>query len=190
MMESQFTCKECGASATVHISNMVQGERVMLHLCMDCADIRAESNDRRRPRGRLRFTRPEVGAILVAIGIFIFFVSALADALQFGGSEGFGWKQNSGLILAAVLVLVGSLFGALFLAVIGMGIGMLTILADLLHFGSVPGFGIQQILGTMLGAATMIGGLRLMRSTSRSPDLATRTPAQDEPDDHPGTSPA
>lgn len=100
---------------------------------------------------------------MLAIGLFVFTVSALADLLQFGNSEGFGWQQGAGLILAAVLAMMGSLFGVLALVVIGVVIGLLTLLADFFSFGSHPEFGVQQILGSFVGAILMLVGLRLIR---------------------------
>ena len=93
---------------------------------------------------------------MLAIGLFVFTLSALADLFQFGSSEGFGWKQGTGLILAAVLAMMGSLFGVLVLVVIGVVVGLLTLLADFFSFGSNPGFGVQQKLGSFVGAIILL----------------------------------
>ena len=105
---------------------------------------------------------------MLAIGLFVFTLSALADLFQFGSSEGFGWKQGTGLILAAVLAMMGSLFGVLVLVVIGVVVGLLTVLADFFSFGSNPGFGVQQKLGSFVGAIILLLGLRTMRRRGRT----------------------
>ena len=108
-----------------------------------------------------------MGGILISVGLFVFAVSSLADFLKFGSGEGFGWKQEAGLALAGMLALTGSFVGVLMLIVIGIVIGTLTLLADLLAFGSNAGFGIQQLLGSLFGLAVTVTGLRIVSRTSR-----------------------
>ena len=71
-------------------------------------------------------------------------------------------------ILAAVLTMMGSLFGVLVLVVIGVVVGLLTVLADFFSFGSNPGFGVQQKLGSFVGAIILLLGLRTMRRRGRT----------------------
>lgn len=148
-------CNACGAPATTHISNVQKGRPIMQHFCTECADARDQSQaPPRQKRG--------MSAVIITTGIFITCVSLFADRLGFGSSAGFGWRQQSGLILAGLLVLVGAVTRASTLIISGLSIGFLTVLADLLHFGNMPGFGWQQRLGTILGAAMILGGLTLV----------------------------
>lgn len=135
---------------------------------MACADRRSRSARQSTSRLSLRMTRPETGVILIAVGLFVFGVSALADVLQFGSSEGFGWQQDVGLALAAIFMLTGSLFGVMMLVVIGVFIGSLTLLADFVSFGSNPGFGVQQLAGSLIGAVILAVGLRTLRKKAAS----------------------
>jgi len=136
----------------------------MQHLCMDCADAEELSESRAMRRIPRRLRRVEIGAVLVVLGLFTLGLSALADVLQFGSSEGFGWRQGIGLLLAGFLVFSGLLFRALVFMVIGLSIGLLTLLADALAFGSSPGFGCQQVFGSFLGAGiAFLGGCVLRR---------------------------
>ena len=128
---------------------------------MTCADVRSRMVCQQGSRFRFRMTRTEIGVILIAVGLFTLAVSSLADVLRFGANKGFGWQQDVGLGLAAVLTLTGSLFGVLALVVIGIFVGCITLMADFLAFGSNPGFGIQQVLGTLLGALVLAVGLRI-----------------------------
>jgi hypothetical protein len=90
--------------------------------------------------------------------------SAAADWFAFGSSEGFGWKQLLGLGLAGILLLIGALVRIPALSVIGLFIGLLTVLADWLGFGNAEGFGRQQMAGCALGAALMALGLVFARA--------------------------
>jgi len=153
--------------AIVHISNVVAGQRITQDLCMACADRRSQSVRESASHFRLRMTRSEIGGVLIGVGLFAFSVSAFADVLQFGTSEGFGWQQDVGLALAAMLTLTGSLFGVLMLVVIGVFIGSVTLLADFLAFGSHPGFGTQQMIGSAIGAVILAAGLHAVRKPTR-----------------------
>ena len=94
-------------------------------------------------------------------------LSIAADTLAFGGSEGFGWRQQIGLILAAAVLLMGALARSATLAVVGLvGCG-LSFLADSLGFGSGEGFGNQQISGVLLGATLIVIGPVLSRRRAK-----------------------
>ena len=108
-------------------------------------------------------------AILMSVGLFVLVVSALADVLAFGSHAGFGWRRGLGLGFAGVLVLTGAMMRISTLFAIGLIIGLLTLLADWLGFGDAPGFGWQQTLGSLLGAALIAMGL-LVRGTSTRDD--------------------
>lgn len=136
---------------------------------MACADRRSQAARQSASHFRLRMTRSEFGTVLIGVGLFVFAVSALADILQFGTSEGFGWQQDIGLALAVMLTLTGSLFGVLMLVVIGIFIGSVTLLADFLAFGSNPGFGIQQMIGSAIGAVILAVGVIAVRKPTRKP---------------------
>lgn len=180
MALKEVPCNTCGNPAAVHISNMVRGKRLAVDLCMACADRRAQAAGA-GPRFRLSMTRADVGGILIAVGLFVLALSAFADFLKFGGSEGFGWKQGAGLVLAGMLALTGSVFGVLMFLVIGVVIGTLTLLADVLAFGSNDGFGIQQLLGTIIGAVILIVGLRLVARSPRGKPISIDASASSPP---------
>jgi hypothetical protein len=46
-------------------------------------------------------------AILVALGVAVILVSALADILGVGQVPRFGWKQSVGVIVGAIIVAIG-----------------------------------------------------------------------------------
>lgn len=174
MARTQVRCNSCGELAIVHISNVVAGRRITQDLCMACADRRSQSARESASHFRLRMTRSEIGGALIGVGLFVFTVSAFADVLQFGMSEGFGWHQSVGLALAAMLTLTGSLFGVLTLVMIGVFIGSVTLLADFLAFGSNPGFGIQQMIGSTIGAVILAVGFRAVRKpVTRAADASS-----------------
>ena len=51
--------------------------------------------------------RTRIGWALAALGAVLVVVSALADSLGLGEGGGFGWKQTVGVVVGAVLALVG-----------------------------------------------------------------------------------
>ena len=72
------------------------------------------------------------------------------------GSAGYEW----------ILLAIG---GVLMLVVIGVFIGSVTLLADFLAFGSHPGFGTQQMIGSAIGAVILAVGLHAVRKPTRKP---------------------
>ena len=51
--------------------------------------------------------RKLVGGVVTAAGLAFLVVSALADPIGVGEGGGFGWKQTTGVIVGAVVVVVG-----------------------------------------------------------------------------------
>lgn len=149
-------CDECGAPADVHISNMVAGEPTMQHLCGRCVDALAG----RFVSRRRHFSE---AAVLIAIGAFVFLLSLFADYLRFGVNRGFGVLQLEGVLLGAILLLLGAVAKARTLLTIGGVIAVISLLADWLAFGQAEGFGIQQKMGCAIGALVAIAGFWISR---------------------------
>ena len=155
-------CVECGAPVLDSASEPSVSEPVVAPHCPACAAA-GRSPATPRPEGLDR------AAILMSVCLFVLAVSALADVLAFGSHAGFGWRQGLGLGFAGVLVLTGAMMRISTLFAIGLIVGLLTLLADWLGFGDAPGFGWQQTLGSLLGAALIAMGL-LVRGTSTRDD--------------------
>jgi hypothetical protein len=51
--------------------------------------------------------RKLVGGVVTAAGVALLVLSALADPIGLGEGGGFGWKQTTGVIVGAVVVVVG-----------------------------------------------------------------------------------
>jgi peptidoglycan/LPS O-acetylase OafA/YrhL len=51
--------------------------------------------------------RKRLGWALVALGAVLAALSALADALGYGDDGGFGWKQTTGVVVGAAVIVVG-----------------------------------------------------------------------------------
>jgi hypothetical protein len=158
--EAKPVCECCGAPAVVHIRNEVAGEVIVRHFCLDCADAEANASP---PRER----RLNIPVALMIVGLIILLMSVFADALAFGSSRGFGWQQWSGVALAGLLTLAGAIMQIPTLLLIGLITGGVTVLADWLAFGSAPGFGWQQQLGSAVGVALIAASWAVARAMAR-----------------------
>jgi hypothetical protein len=158
--EAKRVCEQCGAPALVHIRNELDGEVIVRHLCLQCADAEASVPP---PRER----RLNVPVALMTVGLIVLVMSVFADVLAFGSSKGFGWQQWSGVALAGVLILAGAIMQIPTLLLIGLITGGVTVLADWLGFGSAEGFGWQQQLGSALGVAMIVLAWVLARAMAR-----------------------
>ncbi len=157
-------CEKCGAPALVTIANEgssmpstattqeTQGAATMRYLCLRCADD--EELSRQKRDASLNYS-----AILISVGLVSLFLSVFADWLGFGRSEGFGWKQDIGLVAAAVLVLTAAIVRIPTMLIIGVFTGALSILADLFQFGHERGFGWHQMMGTAFGIVLIGAGI-------------------------------
>ena len=103
-------------------------------------------------------------ALLIVVGLIILVISIGADFFAFGHAEGFGWKQMTGVFCGAALVLIGAIAQAHTVAVTGFIMAGITLLADYLGFGSSPGFGWHQMLGSLLGVFLLLLGIRVGRT--------------------------
>lgn len=148
-------CERCGAPSLVHVSREHSSGVKIRHFCLECAALRDEP------------AAPTPGlnraAVLMVTGAFIVSLSLFADYLKFGDREAFGPKQIVGVSLAAVLFGAGVIVRIPTVLMVGLMLGGLTVLADWLAFGSIPGFGWQQITGTCLGLLLVGWGWRLAR---------------------------
>lgn len=156
---SQPECERCGVPALVHIRTESAGVAAVRHLCLKCADLEHEAS-------QAIPLAPNVAAILIVVGALVALISAFADPLGFGGAAGFGWQQWSGILIAGILVLAGAIVQAPTLPILGLLVGMVTLLADWLGLGSAAGFGWQQGLGVAVGVALILLGFGLTRRSS------------------------
>ena len=156
---TQTQCERCGVPAIVHIRAESAGVAAVRHLCLKCADVEHEET-----RGIT--LAPNIAVILIVVGALVALISAFADPLGFGRAAGFGWQQWSGIVIAAILVLVGAIVQAPTLPVLGLLVGMVTLLADWLELGSAEGFGWQQGLGVAVGVVLLLLGFGLTRRSS------------------------
>ncbi len=156
----RLVCEDCGADLTVARVGEEAWEPGMRLLCDACGEAHEDS----WPASGRGVNR---AAILTSVGLFVLLVSVLADVLAFGSHSGFGWKQGLFLGLAGVLILTGAMVRISTLFVIGLIIGLLTLLADWLGFGNAPGFGWHQVSGSLLGASLIAAGLAVARTMTR-----------------------
>lgn len=141
--------------------------------CNCCGEYFEEAADARSstcPACRQKYghsPRPNVAsaAVMLVVGTYTLVLSLFADWLSIGSKDGFGWRQWLGMLLAFVLVISGALTRVTAILVMGLLIGGVTILADVLKLGDSSGFGWQQIAGSMVGLVMI--GLGVVRGRQR-----------------------
>lgn len=150
--EARYTCEVCGGPAIVHIRPDAGSDTKIRHLCLKCADAETQSPP---PRDRSL----DHAAVLLVVGAVVLAISVAADELEFGRSGGFGWRQQAGIGLGGLLLVIGAMIQVPTLMVIGLLTGAVTILADWVALGGAEGFGLKQIAGTLLGLGMILAGL-------------------------------
>ena len=153
-------CERCGAVAIVHIRPNAADAETVYHFCLTCADAVAGDYSRDDLPDQHRRNR---AALFVLVGLIVLVLSVGADFFHFGQAEGFGWKQMTGLFCGIALVVLGSIIRSQTVALTGLIMGGLTLLADWLGFGSSPGIGWQQMAGILLGTVLVLAGLYVTR---------------------------
>jgi hypothetical protein len=138
------------------------GERVLRAYCPACGRPQA-----RRDRAVLLSTLEILPRILVYGGIVLAVLTATADHLAISGNTGIGWRQMLGAELGFLAIAVGLLLRLGLLGVAGAFLLVLSIGADLLQVGHVPGFGWRSGLAFVVAAAMLVGGVVLRRSLKR-----------------------
>ena len=127
--------------------------------CLACAD----STPAREAAAGTGRTRVAMRACLVTAGIFLMMVGALGDHLGIHGTPGFGWHQQLGVLLGALLLVCGGLLRIDLVAVIGAMIVALSAGADWLGLGNNDGFGWKQEGAVLSGFMLALVGLALER---------------------------
>lgn len=52
-------------------------------------------------------SRRSLGSALVALGLIVAAVAALADQIGIGDGDGFGWRQTGGVIIGLLIAIAG-----------------------------------------------------------------------------------
>jgi hypothetical protein len=120
-----------------------------------------------RDRAALLSAVAIVPKALVYGGIVLAILTATADYLTISGKTGFGWRQMLGAEMGFLAITLGLLLRLGMLGVAGGFLLVLSIGADLLHIGRVPGFGWRSHLGFLVATAMLVGGVLWSRALAR-----------------------
>jgi hypothetical protein len=105
--------------------------------------------------------------MVILAGLIIAFLGAWGDYLGIRGSSGVGWYQQLVMGLSVLLVLLGALFRADAVAIIGALAFVISAGADLLGLDGSVGIGWKQQLGIGIGLVLIGSGLWLRRRDRR-----------------------
>ncbi len=166
MGESSDSCQTCGQPVRVRIlRGYRRGKPILEHFCFKCADeLQRTIQTTIDESGRQRLS---IGALLVFVGLFVGIIGVSGDYLGIEGHSGIGWYQQMGIVLATVLVVVGSVFRVDALVVVGIVVLGLSIFSDVLGLTSAPGIGWKQQLAASIGIAIALTGILLKRYVRR-----------------------
>ena len=110
-----------------------------------------------------------IGIALLIVGIIVMALSLFANQLEVGITAVFGYKQSLGAVLGAAITAAGffwttdnaKLTGILLL-VGGVVLLAASLFADMFGLGVTPGFGYNQIIGSVAGILSAVVGYFLM----------------------------
>jgi hypothetical protein len=156
-------CPKCNSDSLATVLSMDDsGERMLRSYCPACGRPAA-----RHERAALLSAVALLPGVLVYGGIVLAVLTATADYLAISGRTGFGWRQVLGAELGFLAIAVGLLLRKGLIGVGGAFLLVLSIGADLLHVGHVPGFGWRSSLGFIVATAMLVGGVLWRRALAR-----------------------
>ena len=153
-MPARFVCDVCGQPARVHIlEGYQQGQPVHRRFCLRCAPEAPPWNSERGfQHGKLRLS-----ILIGATGIGLGALALLADHfIPMRTSAGFGWHKGGGLVIGALLLLIGTLSRADLIAIGGLLLFGASCFAGLFGWAQSPGIGWKQQLLLELSAVCVI----------------------------------
>lgn len=149
------TCERCGSRSRVHVlESYAGGAPQVRRFCLPCADRWSSETS----RGGALKPRPGIAALLAMAGAAMLIVGLLGDYLFPDARAGFGRHQQLGVLVGAVLILVGIV---LRVQIIALGATLLFIVAlgaDWLRLTHGIGIGWKQVALIVFGAATLLMG--------------------------------
>lgn len=165
-------CPDCGTDAQVTVVREAQdGGTELQRYCRECERRRAE-----QARDELRPIAQSVARLLSYGGILLALLTVAADHLAISGRPSFGWRQLVGTELGFLAIVVGLTLRKGLLVTAGVFLLALSIGADLLEVGHVPGLGWRSYLSFVCAVAMIAGGTAWRRSLARREGLALHRP--------------
>jgi hypothetical protein len=159
----EATCPDCGSAATVAVlANRDGGGTELRLLCRDC-----ERRGAQQARDGLRPIAQSLARLLLYGGSLLALLAATADSLGISGRTGFGWRQIVGAELGFLAVVLGLFLRKELLATAGAFLLLLSIAADQLKVGGVPGLGWRSCTGLLCALAMIAAGCAWQRSLAR-----------------------
>ena len=171
------TCPVCGADrlATVLVEDP-DGGRSLRSYCKRCEQRRAEHE-----RDELRPLASGLARVLVFGGVLLAGLAATSDYLSISGRTGFGWRQMLGSELGFLTTATGLMLRRGIVAAAGLFLMALSIGADWLHIGLVPGLGWRSHLAFAIATVLLCTGVYWGRALARGAGLPEPRPRSGRP---------
>lgn len=174
--DAAVTCAHCGGPARVQVlEGYAAGRPLRRRLCLGCVDGHfaryiASGAESGRPHLSISSGFLFTGALVALLGVS-------ADQIVPAGSDGFGWRQWSGLLTGALFITLGAMLRVDIVGIAGAALSAIAILADVLGNAGSPGIGWKQSLAIIGGIGFVAIGLKLRQ---REAGAATRLVADSE----------
>jgi hypothetical protein len=155
-------CPVCGSDVFgAVVSQDPTGERLLRQFCKEC-ERRAAARERiGTVQVALGFSR-----LLVYAGLVLGFLALAVHHLGVRSHAGFGWRQITGIHLGFACLALGVATRRSLLAVLGLGLTLVSLGADVLEIGRGLGLGLgwRQRLTLEISLALVVGGLLWRRA--------------------------
>jgi len=104
-----------------------------------------------------------VSSLIIAVGVLFAVLGVSFDLFGMKGAAGFGWKQQGGVVVGVLLVVLGALLRADVLAIGGAVLFGAAALADVYGTLGSPGVGWKQRLAVAAGVLLILMGIWLRK---------------------------
>jgi hypothetical protein len=155
----------------VTIVSETDGSGELRRFCRECQRQRTE-----QAREAIRPFARSLAGILLYGGIILALLSATADYLAISGRPGFGWLQFVGAELGFLAIVLGIVARQGLLGTAGVFLLALSIGADMLQIGHVPGLGWRSLAGFLASVAMISAGAAWRRALAKGTGLVLRPP--------------
>ncbi len=151
--DRQETCDLCGKPARVCVLHGYRdGAPVYGRYCLDCPST-SDFDHSARSRSSKRLS---LHLLICLLGVVIGVLGGAADLVVSDAHPGFGWYQRTGVLVGAIIVLLGMLVRAEVVALVGVFLFAGAVSWDCFSYSDAPGVGWKQQTALVVSAFLLV----------------------------------